>query len=72
METIEARAFQSCEKLAEVTMEATVPPTLGSYAFSNTSTGLQILVPNDPEEAYKNATTDKGWDSYKDKIKAKE
>ena len=70
--SIGKRAFVDCSNLATVTMEATEPPTLGSSAFSNTSTGLQILVPNDPEEAYKNATTDKGWDSYKDKIKAKE
>ena len=66
--TIEARAFQSCEKLAEVTMEATVPPTLGSSAFSNTSTGLQILVPNVVN--YTNeAAKEKGWEPYQEKIK---
>ena len=62
-------AFYGCSGLEEVTMEANTPPELGSSAFSNTSTGLQILVPSSSEEAYKNATTDKGWDSYKDKIK---
>ena len=70
--SIGKRAFVDCSNLATVTMEATEPPTLYDAVFNKTSADLQILVPNDSEEAYKNATTDKGWDSYKDKIKAKE
>ena len=70
--SIGKRAFVDCSNLATVTMEATEPPTLYDAVFNKTSADLQILVPNDSEKAYKNATTDKGWDSYKDKIKAKE
>ena len=67
--TIGAGAFEGCSELTTVTMKATTPPELGYGVFNGTAGNLQILVPSGSEEAYKNATTDKGWDSYKDKIK---
>ena len=61
-------AFYGCSGLEEVTMEANTPPELGSSAFSNTSTGLQILVPNVVN--YTNeAAKEKGWEPYQEKIK---
>ena len=69
--SIGKRAFVECSNLATVTMEATEPPTLYDDVFNKTSDDLQILVPNVVN--YTNeAAKEKGWDSYKDKIKAKE
>lgn len=57
---IESHAFANNSRLVSVYCYATTPPTLGSMAFSNTAL-IQIVVPAQSVEAYKNAN---GWSTY--------
>ena len=62
-------AFESCSNLASVTVFAPIAPTtctLGSAAF-NDCTNLQIYVPSDLVDTFKNTT---GWSDYSGKITA--
>ena len=60
-------AFFNCY-LVSVTMNATIPPTLGRHAFSNNdSSNLIIYVPSESVDAYKAASN---WSTYADKIQA--
>ena len=62
-------AFESCSNLASVTVFAPIAPTtctLGSAAF-NDCTNLQIYVPSDLVDTFKNTT---GWRAYSGKITA--
>ena len=59
-------AFEYCSGLTSVTIEATTPPTLGSYAFDPYS-DYPIYVPAQSVETYKAAS---GWSSYEDRIQA--
>ena len=63
--TIGQWAFSSCVGLTSLTVEATTPPSLGSYAFYNTS--CQILVPAESVELYKSTS---GWSDYSSRIQA--
>ena len=62
-------AFRECTGLTSVTMEATTPPTLGSYVFydefSQTKLPIKIYVPAESLNAYKTATN---WSDYADRI----
>lgn len=49
------RAFYDCTSLTAVTVNAAIPPTLGSYAFNNTN-NCPIYVPDASVEDYKTAT----------------
>ena len=60
-------AFAMCSSLASVTINATTPPTLGSYAFFSTAEGLKIYVPAGSEGTYKDA---ENWSAYAGKIEA--
>ena len=59
-------AFWNCTSLTAVTVNATTPPTLGSYAFNNTN-NCPIYVPCNSVEAYKTTT---GWSNYASRIQA--
>lgn len=69
--SIGERAFYGCSALVNVWVYSTTPPTLGNYAFYNTSTeiikNLNIYVPSSAVNTYKNAS---GWSNYADKIKS--
>ena len=64
---IGAGAFIYCTSLSLVTSLRTVPPTLGSDAFSSTHANLIIKVPSQSVNAYKTATN---WNSYASIISA--
>ena len=53
-------------KFKTITVEATTPPSLGSWAFSNTNIET-IYVPTSSVNSYKSATN---WKDYADKIQA--
>ena len=59
------QTFTGCFNLRTMTVEATTPPTLDSYAISTATTA--IYVPADSLDAYKTAD---GWKDYADKIQA--
>ena len=59
-------AFNYCGGLTSITVEATTPPTLGSYAFNNTN-NCPIYVPCDSVDTYKAAS---GWSTYASRIQA--
>ena len=63
--TIGGSMFQNCSNLSRVTVEATVPPTLGANAFDNTSSDLKIFVPAASVSAYKSS---KNWSDYASNI----
>lgn len=50
--SIGGRAFQYCEKLAEIRMESAQPPSLGSKSLSNLAANCVIFVPQGTAEAY--------------------
>ena len=64
---ISSRSFFGCSTLSEVIVNCTVPPRLGSSAFNNTSSNLQIKVPAASLNDYKTAT---GWSDYASQIVA--
>ena len=61
IESIGLYAFKDCSSLTNVYSKATIPPSLGSGAFSWTTVSLKIYVPTQCVDAYKNAD---GWDDY--------
>lgn len=64
--SISDRAFYNCSGLTSITLEATVPPTLGSGVFINTNDS-PIYVPSSCVDAYKSAS---GWSTYSSRIQA--
>lgn len=58
-------AFSYCTNVHTVICQPTMPPNLGSAAFSNTHANLKIYVPNASVDAYKSATN---WITYADRI----
>ena len=64
--SIGSSAFQLCSGLTSITVETTTPPTLGSYAFSNTN-NCPIYVPCESVNSYKSAS---GWSIYASRIQA--
>ena len=65
--TIGNYVFTECSGLFSVTVESTTPPSLGSDAFTNTSSNLVIYVPASSVSAYKSATN---WSNYASRIQA--
>ena len=66
--TLKSRVFAYCEKLLNVTVEATTPPVMiregegfSGYAFEGYNTHITIKVPAGTAATYKNAT---GWKEY--------
>ena len=64
--SINEEAFYGCYDLNSITVKATIPPTLGAYAFDDTN-NCPIYVPIGSVEAYKAAS---GWSSYGSRIQA--
>ena len=62
---INAYAFAYCSILKEVIVNATVPPTLGNYAFASNYSTRYIKVPAGYVNTYKNAP---GWSNYANSI----
>lgn len=60
------RAFEDCYRLRSVTVNASTPPTLGSYVFNGVDYYMKIYVPETSVDAYKAAS---GWSDYADRIK---
>ena len=60
------QAFRDCSSLESVTVLATIPPTLGTDAFTNAPSSLKIYVPS--ESANASYQTASGWSSYASKI----
>lgn len=56
-------------KIPELVMKPTTPPTLGYNAFYNTSSSLVITVPKGSLDAYKTATN---WSTYADRMQEAE
>jgi uncharacterized repeat protein (TIGR02543 family) len=63
--SINGTTFYGCTSLVEITCLAATPPTLGTGAFNNTASNLEIKVPAASVNAYKAAA---GWSDYADKI----
>ena len=61
--TIGDFAFYECTSLKKVYCNATIPPSLGSHAFSSNANGRRIYVYEECVELYKSA-----WSSYIDSI----
>lgn len=64
--SISDRAFEYCDRLRSVTVNASTPPTLGSYVFNGVDYYMKIYVPAASVDAYKAAS---GWSDYADRIK---
>lgn len=62
--SIDSYAFQYCTGLTSVAVEATTPPSLGSYVFKNTN-NCPIYVPAGSVNDYKTA-----WSTYASRIQA--
>jgi hypothetical protein len=62
---IQNNAFQNCYSLAEIHIQATTPPTLGTGVFSGLPSDYIIYVPIGTGDIYKSAT---GWSSYADHV----
>jgi hypothetical protein len=58
-------AFERCSGLTSVTVEATTPPTLGTWAFDDNAERRKIYVPSASVDAYKAA---EGWSTYAEDI----
>ena len=58
-------AFEGCNKLEEVYVKSTIPPTLHADAFKDTNNYFKIYVPLESVEAYKTASV---WSNYADRI----
>jgi hypothetical protein len=54
-------AFGNCSNLAELTVLATTPPTLGNNAFFNVPTTIPVYVPCGTKAAYQAAA---GWNAF--------
>jgi hypothetical protein len=63
--SIDNLAFGYCSRLAEIHIQRTTPPTLGTNVFANISPDFIIYVPVGTAETYKAAS---GWSSYADHI----
>jgi hypothetical protein len=61
-------AFNYCTSLTSITVEATAPPTLENYVFSDTN-DCPIYVPASAVDEYKNSTST-GWNEYASRILA--
>jgi len=59
-------AFNWCDNLTSITVNAITPPTLGTNVFNNTNECL-IYVPAASVETYKSAIR---WNTYSDRIRA--
>ena len=59
------RTFGYCKNLANATILAITPPTLGASAFYGNASGRKIYVPQESVEAYKAATN---WSTYESAI----
>ena len=55
------QAFDDCSALKSITCEATIPPTVGAYAFYGVSIYIPVYVPCGCVEAYKTAS---GWKDF--------
>ena len=64
--SIGSYAFANCTRLTSITVNATTPPTLGSFALFNTN-NCPIYVPAQSVQTYKAATN---WSDYADRIQA--
>ena len=64
--SIGQHAFHKCSGLISITLDSTTPPSLGANAFEQTSSDLQIYVPDESVDTYK---TNIIWRSYASKIK---
>lgn len=64
--SIGTRAFNGCNHLTSITVNATTPPTLGTGAFESTNS-CPIYVPAASVDTYKAAT---GWSSLASRIQA--
>ena len=60
-------AFMDCYQLEKIIILPSIPPLLGTYAFSGVNNNCPIYVPELSVEAYKSAD---GWRNYADRIKA--
>ena len=67
--SIGTQAFYECHNLAEVFVNAQIPPVIGSKAFDTSADGFVIYVPADKPEEYIAAD---GWADYADYIEARE
>ncbi len=56
-------AFNYCKKLEKVYCKAATPPSLGTEAFDNVATNVEIYVPCSSVNKYKSATNWKDYDS---------
>lgn len=59
-------AFSGCSSLTSITVEATIPPTLGSRTFNNTN-NCPIYVPAESVSTYQSANN---WSSLSSRIQA--
>ncbi len=62
--SIEQQSFYNCRSLTSITINAVTPPTLGSYALSNTN-GCPIYVPAGSVNVYKE---DSAWGNFASRI----
>ncbi|WP_195987105.1 leucine-rich repeat protein [Clostridium sp. D53t1_180928_C8] len=65
IQVIGIRAFAYCIKLEEVYLRCSIVPSLGLYAFYQTSENLKIYVPETMIDKFKN---DCMWKAYKENI----
>ena len=63
--SISGSAFRYCWSLQEIHVQATTPPTLGTYVFDGLPYDFIIYVPQGTGETYKAAA---GWSAYSDHI----
>lgn len=64
--TIGNQVLNSCQRLTEIVVLSTTPPTLGTAVFDGTN-DCPIYVPAGSVEVYKNATN---WSAYASRIQA--
>ena len=67
LKSIGEYAFGNCSKLSTIKMLSTVPPTISSNTFSNTSALAKIIVPKNATNNYK---SNGQWGTYERKIVA--
>ena len=63
--SIQGNVFRYCSMLSSVTVLATTPPSLGTFAFSNNKSGRKFYVPADVVQLYKEAS---GWSNFASSI----